>query len=157
MRKKIEKIKKKYAGYISLKPINGVIFPSYIQNQTNKNFISNELKGAFYLSTNENEYSENRIVLNSLINDNNKIRGIVMMSAFSLPENKDLVKKLYKDLIKRKKELHFIFEDFSFKKRGDEENIEDYLMFKSKFFVGTKSTLNQLEKKFFINKNFKFI
>ena len=59
MRKKIEKIKKKYAGYISLKPINGVIFPSYIQNQTNKNFISNELKGAFYLSTNENEYSEN--------------------------------------------------------------------------------------------------
>ena len=157
MRKKIEKIKKKYAGYISLKPINGVIFPSYIQNQTNKNFISNELKGAFYLSTNENEYSENRIVLNSLINDNNKIRGIVMMSAFSLPENKDLRKKLYKDLIKRKKELHFIFEDFSNKKRGDEENIEDYLMFKSKFFVGTKSTLNQLEKKFFINKNFKFI
>ena len=51
--KKIKKIKKKYAGYISLKPINGVIFPSYIQNQTNKHFITTVLNGSFYLSTNE--------------------------------------------------------------------------------------------------------
>ena len=82
--KKIKKIKKKYAGYISLKPINGVIFPSYIQNQTNKHFITTVLNGSFYLSTNENEYSKNRIVLNSLINDKNGIKGIVMMSAFYL-------------------------------------------------------------------------
>ena len=54
-------MKKIYAGYISLKPVNGVIFPSYIQNQTNKNFIK-MLEWYFFLSTNENEYSENRIV-----------------------------------------------------------------------------------------------
>ena len=155
--KKIKKIKKKYAGYISLKPINGVIFPSYIQNQTNKHFITTVLNGSFYLSTNENEYSKNRIVLNSLINDKNWIKGIVMMSAFSLPEDKQLMKKIYKDLIKRKKELHFIFENISYKKRKDEKFLEEYLIFRGNFFTNIKSSLNEFEKKNFINNNFKFI
>ena len=96
---------KLYAGYIYLKPINGVIFPSYIQNQINKNFITKNLKASFFLSTNENEYSKNRIVLNSLINEDNKLKGIVMLSAFSLPENKILRSKIYKDLFKKKKNL----------------------------------------------------
>ena len=34
---------KVYAGYLHLKPINGVIFPSYIQNQMNKNYINEKL------------------------------------------------------------------------------------------------------------------
>ena len=38
---------KVYAGYLHLKPINGVIFPSYIQNQMNKNYIN----GIVMLST----------------------------------------------------------------------------------------------------------
>ena len=47
---------KEYAGYISLNPINGVIFPSYIQNQMNKAYIENELNGKFYMSTNEKTF-----------------------------------------------------------------------------------------------------
>ena len=27
-----------FAGYINLKPINGIIFPSYAQNQINKEY-----------------------------------------------------------------------------------------------------------------------
>ena len=77
---------KTYAGYINLKPINGIIFPSYIQNQMNKKFIVEELESDFFLSTNENMYSENDIVLNSLIKERNNLNGIVMLSAFSLPE-----------------------------------------------------------------------
>ena len=34
-----------FAGYINLKPINGVIFPSYAQNQINRDYIVNNLKG----------------------------------------------------------------------------------------------------------------
>ena len=55
---------------------------------------------------------KNRIVLNSLINDKNGIKGIVMMSAFSLPEDKQLRKKIYKDLIKRKKKTSFHFREY---------------------------------------------
>jgi len=150
-------MKKIYAGYISLKPINGVIFPSYMQNQTNKNFITNNLNSTFFLSTNENEYSENRIVLNSLINEKNKISGIVMMSAFSMPENAMLRSKIYKDLFKNKKELHFIFENYLIKKKGDEKKIEEYLIFKNEFFINLKSSLNKFERKHFVSKKGNFI
>ena len=40
-----------------------------------------------------------------------------MMSAFSMPESAMLRSKIYKDLFKNKKELHFIFEDYLIKKR----------------------------------------
>ena len=105
-----------------LKPVNGVIFPSYIQNQTNKNFITNNLNGTFFLSTNENEYSENRIVLNSLINEKNKISGIVMMSAFSMPESAMLRSKIYKDLFKNKRNCTLFFEDYLIKKKEMKKN-----------------------------------
>ena len=78
---------KSFAGYINLKPINGGIFPSYAQNQMNKTFVEENLNGIFFLSTNENQYSDNNIVLHSLILENNNIAGIVMLSAFMLPEN----------------------------------------------------------------------
>ncbi len=157
LKEKVKRKNKLYAGYIYLKPINGVIFPSYIQNQTNKNFIVNNLKSSFFLSTNENEYSRNRIVLNSLINEDNKIKGVVMMSAFSLPEDKSLRSKIYKDLFRKKKELHFIFENYCIKKKGSEEKIEEYLIFRNSFFTNVKSSLNEFEKKYFVNRNIKFI
>ena len=150
-------MRKTYAGYISLKPINGVIFPSYIQNQTNKNFITGNLNSIFFLSTNENEYSENRIVLNSLINEKNKISGIVMMSAFSMPESPTLRTKIYKDLFKNKKELHFIFENYLIKKKGDEIKVEECLIFKNDFFMNLKSSLNKFERKYFLSKKGNFI
>ena len=59
---------KKIAGYLNLKPINGIIFPSYVQNQINKDFIENKLNGSFFMTTNENTYGENSIVLKTLIN-----------------------------------------------------------------------------------------
>ena len=58
-----------FAGYINLKPINGVIFPSYAQNQINKDYIVGKLGGEFFLSTNENTYGKNNIVLRSLLNE----------------------------------------------------------------------------------------
>ena len=44
---------KKYAGYINLKPINGVLYPSSIQNILMKNYVVENLKGKFYLSPTE--------------------------------------------------------------------------------------------------------
>ena len=58
---------KKIAGYLNLKPINGIIFPSNVQNQLNKEFIETKLKSSFFMTTNENTYGENSIVLKSLI------------------------------------------------------------------------------------------
>jgi len=146
---------KKIAGYLNLKPINGIIFPSYVQNQLNKDFIETKLKSSFFMTTNENTYGENSIVLKSLIK-NKSISGIVMLSTFCLPNNYSRRREIYKLIKKNKKSLHFIFEELSFKKNIDENVIESYLIFDSYFFTQKKTSLNTFEKKF-INKNWQFI
>ena len=148
---------KYYAGYISLKPINGVIFPSYAQNKMNKEYIENTLNGKFFMSTNENMYSDNEIVLNSLIIEKNNLSGISMLSAFSLPEKYKNRKNIYFNLLKKKKKIFFIFENFCLKKKEDIETIENYLIFKNKFFVEKKTRLTFKEKKMFVDKSWSFI
>ncbi|MDC3074277.1 hypothetical protein OA313_04060 [Candidatus Pelagibacter sp.] len=146
---------KKIAGYLNLKPINGIIFPSNVQNQLNKDFIETKLKSSFFMTTNENTYGENSIVLKSLIK-NKSINGIVMLSTFCLPNDYNNRKEIYKLMKKNKKALHFIFEELSFKKEIDEDIIESYLIFDNDFFTQKKTELNTFEKTF-INKNWQFI
>ena len=148
---------KVYAGYICLKPINGIIFPSYAQNQINKKYIVEELNGDFFIATNENMYADNQIVLNSLIKEKNKLSGIVMLSAFSLPENYKARYKIYLDSIKNKKKLYFIFEKFLLKSKKDIEKIENYLIYRENFFTKIKKNLNTFEKKNFLNKAWEYI
>ena len=146
---------KKIAGYLNLKPINGIIFPSYVQNQINKDFIENKLNGSFFMTTNENTYGENSIVLKTLIK-NKSINGIVMLSTFCLPDNYENRKEIYILIKKYKKTLHFIFEELNFKKNINEDIIEDYLIFDNKFFTKKKSDLSDYEK-IFIDKSWQFI
>ena len=116
---------KVFAGYIFLKNINGILYPSYIQNKINKEYIENNLKGKIYMSQNENMYSKNPIVLNSLITENNKINGIVMLSVFYLPKQKKERLKIYKSLIKNKKFIYLILKNLIFFKKEDLKKIED--------------------------------
>ena len=80
-------MKKKYAGYIHLKPLNGVIYPSSIQNIIMKNFVEENLKGIFYLSPTELLQSKYAITLNTLLSKDTKVTGIVMLSSFMLPKS----------------------------------------------------------------------
>ena len=139
---------KTYAGYINLKAINGVIFPSYAQNQMNKDFIVNKLNGQFFLATNENTYGSNNIVLVSLLKERS-IRGVVMLSVFSLPNSFNERKNIYKICLKNKKEIHFNFEDIKFKFKKDIDKIEEYLIFNNEFFTKKKSSITKSESKIF--------
>jgi len=147
---------KTYAGYINLKPINGVIFPSYAQNQINRNYIVNNLKGQFFLSTNENTYGKNNIILRSLLEEKS-LKGISLLSIFSLPKIKKDRIYIYKLALKYKKELHFVFEEKKFTKKNDIEKIEDFLIFNEPFFTQKKTNLTSFEKKYFLDKKWTFV
>jgi sporadic carbohydrate cluster protein (TIGR04323 family) len=139
---------KTYAGYINLKAINGVIFPSYAQNQMNKDFIINKLNGQFFLATNENTYGSNNIVLVSLLKEKN-IDGVVMLSVFSLPNSFNERKNIYKICQKNKKKIFFNFENIELITNKDIEKIEEYLIFNNKFFTRKKSSITKFEKQIF--------
>ena len=144
-----------YAGYINLKPINGVIFPSYAQNQINKDYIVGKLNGEFFLSTNENTYGKNNIVLRSLLNEK-LLKGICLLSVYSLPDNYNQRKEIYELLIKKKKHFHFVFEEKSLKKRNEISEIEDLFMFNNIFFTKKKTDLSIYERQF-VKKSWTFV
>ncbi len=148
--------KRVFAGYINLKPINGVIFPSYAQNQINKNYIVEKLNGEFFLSTNENTYGTNNIVLRSLLEEK-RISGICLLSTFHLPEKFIDRTKLYKLATKNNKEIHFVFEELKIIKRKDINKVEDQLIFKQQFFTKKVDKLDKFQKNFFLNKEWEFV
>ncbi len=137
---------KRYAGYINLKPINGVLYPSSIQNILMKNYVTDKLKGKFYLSPTEVLQAQNPITLNTLISNEVKVDGIVMLSTFSLPLENKKRKIIYKRALKHKKELHFILDELLFNKIEMIEDIENYLIFRNEFFTETKNKTNNFEK-----------
>lgn len=139
---------KKYAGYINLKNLNGVLYPSSIQNIMMKDYVQNTLKGIFYLSPTEVLQAKFPVTLKTLIGKETNVHGIVMLSSFYLPKNFIVRKKLYKDIIKMKKTFHFILDELVLKKKQDIEKIEELLIFNDPFFTNTKLNLNDYEKEY---------
>jgi len=141
-------MKKKYAGYINLKPLNGVIYPSSIQNTLMKNFIENDLKGIFYLSPTELLLAKFSITLKTLISKETSVYGIVMLSTFLLPKSYIERILIYKKLLISKKKMYFILDGLTLKNKKDIEKIEDFIIFNSKHFTDTKKKLNEYESYF---------
>lgn len=147
---------KVFAGYINLKPINGVIFPSYAQNQINKKYINEKLDGEFFLSTNENTYGTNNIVLKTLLEEK-KINGVCLLSTFHLPDNFDDRDLIYKLAKKNKKEIHFVFEGINIINLNNIRNVEQLLIFKQDFFTKKIDNLDGFQKKYFLSKDWTFV
>jgi sporadic carbohydrate cluster protein (TIGR04323 family) len=139
---------KKFAGYINLKKLNGVLYPSSIQNIMMKDFVQNELKGKFYLSPTEVLQAKFPITLKTLIGKETNVHGIVMLSSFYLPENYQVRKLIYKNTLIMKKSIYFILDEISLKTKRDIDNIEEFLIFNNSFFTETRMKLNHYEKSF---------
>ena len=138
-------MKSKYAGYINLNPLNGVIYPSSIQNILIKNFIETDLKGIFYLSPTEILQAKYSITLQTLISKETKVKGIVMLSSFLLTKNLSERKKIYTKLLKTKKHMYFILDELFIKNKSDIDKVEEFIIFNSNFFTDTKKKLSKIE------------
>ena len=71
-----------------------------------------------------------------------------MLSSFYLPDNYLVRKKIYKEIIKTKKTIHFILDELVFSSKKDVDKIEEYLIFNDSFFTKTRLKLNDEEKSF---------
>ena len=141
-------MKDKFAGYINLRPLNGVIYPSSIQNIIMKNFIENELNGIFYLSPTEILQAKYSVTLQTLISSETKVKGIVMLSSFMLSKNYSERMFLFKKALKAKKQIFFILDELNFKSKEDIEKIENFIILDNNFITKTKKNLTNFENSF---------
>tara|TARA_B100001121_G_C18562266_1_gene560906 strand:- start:3 stop:494 length:492 start_codon:yes stop_codon:yes gene_type:complete len=138
-------MKKTFAGYINLKPLNGIIYPSSQQNIIMKSYIENELNGVFYLSPTEVLQAKFPITLNTLTSKDTRVSGIVMLSTFLLPSSFNQRQEFYKQLLNTKRTAHFIFDEIILKTKDDIEEVEDFIIFNSDHFTKTKKKLSDYE------------
>ena len=140
-------MKKKFAGYINLKNLNGVLYPSSIQNIMMKDYINKKLNGIFYLSPTEILHAKFPVTLRTLISKETKVSGIVMLSSFYLPENYNIRKQIYRETIKNKKPIYFILDEMIFKNKKNIKKVENFIIYNNQFFTDVKLKLILEEKK----------
>ncbi len=138
---------KSYAGYVCMEPVNGIILSSSEQNRINREFITEKLKGNYFMYISEHTIKKKPIVLISLLK-NKEISGVVFVSSFHLPNDIKERKEIYKLTLKNKKKLHFINEDYTFKNKKDIGDLEDTLIFRNNFFTCVTMSLNNRFKVF---------
>lgn len=138
-------MKKKYAGYINLKTLNGVLFPSSIQNMLMKDYVQNKLNATFHLSPTEVMQAKHSITLKTLLGKETIVSGVIMLSTFYLPKNTKERLDLLKLALKMKKEIHFTLDELIFKNQNDIDKIEDFMIFNDNFFTQTRVKLSKEE------------
>ena len=120
---------KKLKGYIFSRNFYGERVPQHIQNKILREYCDNN--GLEYLlSATEYTIKESSLMLSKLIKEMKEIDGFIFYSIFQLPTNSEVRKKVYKNMINSKKEIHFAVEDMKLKKKSDIEDIEQILKIK---------------------------
>ena len=58
---------KSYAGYVCMEPVNGIILSSSEQNRINREFITEELKGNYFMYISEHTIKKKTYSINFII------------------------------------------------------------------------------------------
>ncbi len=98
--------------------------PQHIQNITIRNYC-NDKKLYYLLSATEYSMQNSSLILEEVLNELNKIHGVIAYSLFQLPENDRSRLKILNTFIRKKKFFYFANENFIFSKKNDLKKIEN--------------------------------
>ena len=122
---------KKVRGYIFCRPFMGERAPQHVQNIVIRDYCKKN-KLSYLLSATEYGMSNSHLMLEKVLVElkSKKIDGIVAYSLFQLPENKKSRLKIYKEILKMKKEIHFSVEGLKISTQKEVKKIEDIWLIK---------------------------
>lgn len=114
---------KKVRGYIFSRKFLDERVPQHVQNIVIRDYCKNN-NLQYLLSSTEYILEDNHLMMQQLMNELNKIDGIVAYSLFQLPKNKQKRQKIYQKILKNNKELHFAVEKLKITNKKDTSLIE---------------------------------
>ncbi len=114
---------KKVRGYIFSRKFLDERVPQHVQNIVIRDYCKNN-NLQYLLSSTEYILEDNHLMMQQLMNELNKIDGIVAYSLFQLPKNKQKREKIYQKILKNNKELHFAVEKLKITNKKDTSLIE---------------------------------
>ena len=119
----------KLKGYIFSRPFLGERVPQHIQNIVLRDYCTKN-NIIFLMSATEYAIENSSYILTELVNNLKNYDGIIFYSLFQLPIKKQDRQKVYKSIIKNKKELHFAVENITAKNLTDILKIEKIFLLK---------------------------
>jgi sporadic carbohydrate cluster protein (TIGR04323 family) len=115
---------KNLRGYIASRPFMGERVAQHIQNIILRDYCSKK-EARYLLSGTEYAMKDSYLMLNELVCEIPKIDGIVAFSLFQLPEDKNLRRDIYKEVLIRRGELHFALEGISITNNEEVNRVEN--------------------------------
>ena len=129
--------KKSLQGYTFTRNISGLAIPTNIQSQIIRNYCEmNDYN--FKLHLDEFCLKNSYVQLFQILKNKKNINSIGMCSIYFLPENKNLMKKIFTICKKRKLEIIFIFENIKFKNQNINKFINEIKQIKKINFLTKK-------------------
>ena len=120
---------KKVRGYIFSRSFMGERAPQHVQNIVIRDYCKkNNL--SYLLSSTEYAMENCHLMLEQVLDELKFIDGVVAYSLFQLPEDQKLRSKIYKKILKLKKEMHFSVEDLKISTQEDIKKIENIWLVK---------------------------
>lgn len=115
-----------YRGYVASRPVRGTSFPQQIQNLVLRDYAArHEL--TYLLSATEYGMPSCYLMLNAILDELPKLQGIIMFSAFMLPERKSRRLEIFERILAANCELHAALENVALRGRDDIADLEDLL------------------------------
>ena len=120
--------KRKYFSYIMNRKFGDYYLPTRYQYVILRDYYQ-KINEDFILPQGEPVFSSTKIRLRTLVKNLKAKEGLILLSIYQWPEKKEIRDNLVKELIKKKIELHFIFEGLIVKNVGEFQKIKDILKF----------------------------
>ncbi|MFL2875801.1 MAG: LIC12192 family sporadic carbohydrate cluster protein [Candidatus Pelagibacter sp.] len=115
---------KKVRGYIFSRSFLEERVPQHVQNIVIRDYCKNN-NLHYLLSSTEYIIKNSHLMLEQVLNNLNKVDGIVAYSVFQLPTDREKRKKVYNKVIKYNKELHFAVEKLKIVSQSEADLIEE--------------------------------
>ena len=110
-------------GYNFSRSFMGERVPQHIQNIVIKEFCKKE-KLNYLLSATEYSMKSSNLILDQLVNDLNRVDGIVAYSIFQMPYEDSKRKKFFSTIVKKKKTIYFATERLKISNKDEMNRIE---------------------------------
>jgi sporadic carbohydrate cluster protein (TIGR04323 family) len=116
-----------HRGYIGARPLNGSRTPQHVQNIVIRDYARRK-NLQYLLSAAEHTMPGSYMVLEDILDELPRLRGIICYSIFMLPPDENRRRQIYDRVLQEGCDLHAAVEEISLTSRQDIQPVEDILL-----------------------------
>lgn len=116
-----------HRGYIGARPLNGSRTPQHVQNIVIRDYARRK-NLQYLLSAAEHTMPGSYMVLEDILDELPRLRGLILYSIFMLPRDEARRRDIYDRVLREGCDLHAAVEEIALTSRNDIQAVEDILL-----------------------------